>query len=233
MPLDEDILATIQAELGHTFHHPEHLAMALTHSSFANEHNQSLESNERLEFLGDAVLELAVSESLFHRFPQAHEGQLTRVRSRLVKEKTLAQVARDMGLNRVILLGRGEESQGGRERDSLLADATEALIGAVFLDAGYQAARDFVARALLSLWPDSPELPKVKDYKTRLQEITQQLFKKRPVYIQLGTSGPDHARIYEVEVRLPEGGSFVAAGASLKKAEQLAARAAIERLGQD
>jgi ribonuclease-3 len=231
--MDMDRLAAIQTELDYHFGQPAHLARALTHSSYANEHELALESNERLEFLGDAVLELAISECLFHRFPTAHEGQLTRIRSRLVKEKTLAQRARDLGLDRLILLGRGEESQGGRDRDSVLADALEALLGAVFLDGGYLAAREFVSRTFQDLLPETADLPKVKDYKTRLQEITQQRFKIRPIYAQLGTSGPDHARIYEVEVRLPEGASFAATGASLKRAEQNAARLAIEHLGED
>lgn len=233
MPMDMDRLAAIQTELDYRFGQPAHLLRALTHSSYANEHQLALESNERLEFLGDAVLELAISECLFQRFSTAHEGQLTRIRSRLVKEKTLAQLARKLGLDRSILLGRGEESQGGRDRDSLLADALEALLGAVFLDGGYPAAQEFVSRVFQDLLPESPDLPKVKDYKTRLQEITQQRFKKRPIYVQLGTSGPDHARIYEVEVRLPEGPSFAAAGASLKKAEQNAARMAIGHLGEE
>ncbi len=233
MPIDAERLAAIQAELGYTFGRPEHLTRALTHSSFANEQGQAPESNERLEFLGDAVLELTVSECLFRRYPDAHEGQLTRIRSRLVKEKTLAELARVLGLNRTILLGRGEESQGGRDRDSLLADALEALLGAVFLDGGYPAALEFVSHLLRDLWPESPELPKAKDYKTRLQEITQERFKKRPIYVQLGASGPDHARIYEVEVRLPDGQAFAASGASIKRAEQLAARVAIERLGEE
>lgn len=233
MPDDADRIAAIQEELGHVFHKPEHLLTALTHSSYANEHGQTLESNERLEFLGDAVLELAVSECLFHRYPDAHEGQLTRIRSRLVKEKTLAVLARDLGLDRAILLGRGEESQGGRERDSLLADAMEALLGAAFLDAGYPKVLEIVSHIFSDMWPDSPDLPKVKDYKTRLQEITQQTFRKRPVYVQLGASGPDHARVYEVEVRLPDGSGFTGSGASLKRAEQLAARAAIEHLGEE
>ncbi|EGJ50730.1 ribonuclease III [Desulfocurvibacter africanus] len=233
MPMDMDRLAAIQAELDYHFGQPAYLARALTHSSYANEHELALESNERLEFLGDAVLELAISECLFQRFPMAHEGQLTRIRSRLVKEKTLAQRARDLGLDRLILLGRGEESQGGRDRDSVLADALEALLGAVFLDGGYLAAREFVSRTFQDLLPETADLPKVKDYKTRLQEITQQRFKIRPIYAQLGTSGPDHARIYEVEVRLPEGASFAATGASLKRAEQNAARLAIEHLGED
>lgn len=232
MLIDAERLAAIQADFGYTFKRPEHLLRALTHSSFANEHGAALESNERLEFLGDAVLELAVSECLFGLYPNAHEGQLTRIRSRLVKEKTLAGLARDLGLSQAILLGRGEESQGGRDRDSLLSDALEALIGAVFLDGGYAVALEFVSRLFRNLWPESPELPKVKDYKTRLQEITQDRFRKRPIYVQLGTSGPDHARVYEMEVRLPDGRSFAASGASLKKAEQLAARVAIEHLGE-
>jgi len=222
----------LEASIGHAFADPKLLELALTHSSFANE-SDAVHSYERLEFLGDAVLELCTSRELYNRFPTVREGQLTRLRSRLVKEKTLAQVARGVGLPDSLRLGRGEESQGGRERDALLADAMEALLGAVFLDGGYAAAETVIARLFHGLWPESAELPKAKDPKTLLQEAAQHLFKARPVYVQLGTAGPEHAKVYEVEVRLPDGRCFQALGGSLKKAEQHVAAMALKVLEAD
>lgn len=228
-----ECLEALQADIGYRFQSSENLALALTHSSYANESDVTSTSYERLEFLGDAVLELCVSRELYNRFPQAREGQLTRLRSRLVKERTLAQVARKVRLPDCLLLGRGEESQGGRNRDALLADAMEALLGAVYLEGGYGAAETVVQRLFTDLWPQSAELPKAKDHKTRLQEAMQQLHKQRPVYVQMGTAGPDHARVFEVEVRLPGGEAFLALGGSLKKAEQNAAAMALKILELD
>ena len=219
-----------QDRFGHDFSDPGYLETALTHSSYANEFGPGLESNERLEFLGDAVLELAISGELYELFPQSPEGQLTRLRSELVKERTLAQVARDLDLPALIRLGKGEEAQGGRERDALLADALEALFGAVYVDAGYQAAREVVLRHLRPRIPHTPHVPRTKDPKTQLQEATQQKFRLRPTYAQLGASGPDHAREYEVEVRLPDGRTFRATGGSVKRAEQSAAQLALDTL---
>jgi ribonuclease-3 len=186
--------------------------------------------NERLEFLGDAVLELCVSQEAYRRFPDADEGLLTKQRSRLVKTSTLASVARGIGLNRHLLLGRGEEAQGGRDRDSLLADALEALFGAVFLDGGFSAAQTLVLSLLEPLWPDSPTLPGGKDCKSRLQELTQETHRERPVYTLVDSSGPEHHKVFEVEVLVPDGRRFRATGPSLKKAEQAAAACAIAGL---
>lgn len=220
-----------QHRFGHTFADPRLLETALTHSSYANEQELAYD-NERLEYLGDAVLELAVSHELYARFPQSPEGVLTRLRSRLVKEKTLAQVARELDLPSILLLGRGEETQGGRERDALLADALEAVFGATFLDGGFKAAQSVILRHLGPLIPDTPDLPATKDPKTRLQETMQQRHKRRPVYSQVRAHGPDHSRLYEVEVRLPDGACFAATAGSMKKAEQMAAQAALDALDE-
>ena len=220
----------IENVLGHRFRDLSLLKLALTHSSFANENDEPTACNERLEFLGDAVLELAVSTELFRRFPDAHEGQLTRLRSRLVKTPTLAALAKRMGLPALLFLGRGEESQGGRERSTLLADAVEALFGALYLDAGFEAVEAAAQRVYAEHWPDSAHIPKIKDFKTRLQETTQQRHKERPIYTQLGNAGPDHARVYQVRVTLPDGRAFDAKGGSLKKAEQNAAQRALNAL---
>lgn len=223
-------LGALENALGHSFARRELLVLALTHSSHVNENGVQAESNERLEFLGDAVVELIVSDELFRRFPREREGELTRLRARLVREQSLAEVARELGLPAHIRLGRGEEAQGGRQRDALLADALEAVIGAVHMDGGFAAAVRCVHRILAEHWPEIPDLPKVKDPKTRLQEVTQQMFRARPEYAPAGMHGPDHAKIYEIVVRLPDGREFRARGASKKKAEQSAAELALRAL---
>jgi ribonuclease-3 len=223
-------LSVLQERIGYAFKDESLLRTALTHSSRVNEEGGGDESNERLEFLGDAVLELSVSEELFARFSQEREGRLTRLRARLVKEQALAALARTIHLSEFLLLGRGEESQGGRDRDSLLADAFEAVLGAVFLDGGYAAGRDCVQLLYRDSWPETAVLPRTKDFKTTLQEYSQRHFRQRPVYTLMGMRGPDHAKDYEVVVSLPQGLEFSARGASKKKAEQNAARRALQVL---
>lgn len=227
--MDEN-LTTVQADIHYRFGQVKLLELALAHSSWANEQGRPEASNERLEFLGDAVLELCVSEEAYRRYPEADEGLLTKLRSRLVKTSTLAGVARGIGLDRRLMLGRGEEGQGGRERDSLLADALEALFGAVFLDGGFAEARRLVLGLLDPLWPESPTLPGGKDWKSRLQELTQERDRERPVYALVESSGPEHHKVFEVEVSLPDGRRFRATGQSLKKAEQAAAQRALQVL---
>lgn len=225
-----DDLAILQAAVHHRFARPELLSRALVHSSHANENPGEGEDNERLEFLGDAVLELAVSEELFRRFPTADEGRLTSVRAKMVREKTLAEVARSLALPEFLKLGRGEEAQGGRERDSILADLVEAVIGAVFLDGGFAAARDCVLHLLDGRWPEAAQLPASKDYKSRLQEVTQEKYKARPVYHLVSSQGPEHTKVFTVRLELPGGQSTEGEGGSLKKAEQLAASRALKLL---
>lgn len=226
----EELFSDAQMCINHEFSQVKFLETALTHSSYANERGTGCEHNERLEFLGDAVLELVISDEAYQRFPHVHEGQLTRVRSSLVKEKSLAELARSVELDRFVLLGRGEESQGGRERDSLLADTMEAVFGAVFLDAGFEAAQKVILAAFKDRWPEIAEGPAAKDYKSRLQEATQQILKDRPTYVLSGSSGPEHEKVFEVTATLPDGRTFVAEGASLKKAEQTAAKLALETI---
>lgn len=215
--------ATIQKSIGYDFIRQELLIEALTHSSHANESTGRGQSNERLEFLGDAVLELCITEELFSRYPDADEGLLTTFRAKLVNERALADLALAMGLDKALLLGRGEEVQGGRQRPGLLSDAFESLLGAIFLDGGYLVARDWVLRVFSRLWPRQTENLQEKDYKTRLQEVTQQRFKDRPIYVLEESTGPEHERIFHVVLKLPGGEEFRAQGSSVKKAEQLAA----------
>ena len=223
-------LAILQAAVHHRFSDPGLLARALVHSSFANENPGAGEDNERLEFLGDAVLELAVSEELYRRFPDADEGRLTAVRARMVRERTLAEVARGLDLHGFLQLGRGEEAQGGRERDSILADLVEAVIGAVFLDGGFPAARGCVLKLLEGRWPEAAQLPASKDHKSRLQELTQERYKARPTYHLVSSQGPEHTKVFTVRLELPGGRFTEGEGGSLKKAEQQAAFKALELL---
>ena len=224
------MLNRLQRDIPYRFDQVKLLMAAMTHSSYANEQQDVAEHNERLEFLGDAVLELCISEDLYRRFPGAREGDLTAMRSRLVNQETLAGLARKIGLDKNIILGKGEEAQGGRERDALLGDAFEALIGAVFLDGGFEAVRMVVRGLFEESWPEREAKPKSKDGKSRLQEATQHLFKARPVYSLLSSEGPEHDKVFRVRLELPEGTIFIAEGASVKRAEQAAAHAALSWL---
>ncbi|WP_435050746.1 ribonuclease III [Desulfonatronovibrio magnus] len=221
----------IQKKIGYYFKHKDLLSQALTHSSYANEHG--IEHNERLEFLGDAVLELCISRILFYSFPEASEGHLTKLRAGLVSEPSLARIARTLSLGDYILLGKGEDHQGGRERDSVLSDTLEAVLGAVYLDSGYETAHECIKKIFMNFIPDSVEsLPSCKDYKSRLQEATQSLFKARPVYALMESSGPEHEKTYRVRVELPNGVYVDASASSVKKAEQKAAGKAIQELSR-
>ena len=220
-------LEVLQRELGYAFRDEALLVEALTHSSFANEADAGGRHNERLEFLGDAVLSLCVSGDLFARFPDAPEGDLTRMRSSLVNTASLAGLARGIGLDRHLRLGRGEESQGGRARDALLADAFEAVLGAVYEDGSFAPARELARRLFARHWPETPDQEVRKDFKTLLQEVIQQQYRERPSYTLHASRGPEHAKLFEVRLLLPDGQSFLAEGNSLKRAEQEAARNAL------
>lgn len=220
----------LEERLGYRFHDAGLLAQALTHSSWTNEH-ETEPHNERLEFLGDAVLEVNISLGLYLRFPHEREGGMTRLRSRLVGEGKLAELARNLGIGECLRMGKGEEAQGGRKRPALLADAMEAVLGAVYLDGGHEEAARLIGRLYEGQWPAPESVRKGKDCKTRLQEITQARFRALPVYIPLGSGGPEHARVFEVRLELPEGRSFTARGGSQKRAEQEAARLALDFYG--
>lgn len=223
----------LQDEIGYRFKDVSLLLLAVTHSSWANEHAEGNAHNERLEFLGDAVLEIAVSAQLFARFPDAREGELTRLRSSLVNEPTLAAIARKLRLDDCLRLARGEENQGGRHRDALLSDAMEAVFGGVFLDGGIEKARAVVERLYADLWPKNAAKVRRKDFKTKLQEATQRLSKGLPVYVLEDSCGPEHAKVFSVRVDLPDGRQFRASGPGLKRAEQEAAHVALVALGED
>lgn len=243
-------ISDLESALGHHFHRAELLDQALTHSSQARE-QESLQpteprtrvgDNEQLEFLGDAVLGFVTSETLFQRFPEFHEGQLSKIRAHLVSERHLIQVAQELDLGRFLHLGRGEEKSGGRHKTALLVDALEAVLAALYLDAGLEVARKFIFEKILV-----PELDKIAaqppgasfltDYKSALQEAVHAAGRPQPSYILVKEEGPEHKKTFTVEARLhPPGTSatpeFVgrAMGPTKKVAEQGAARQALEYL---
>ena len=220
----------LQRTIHYHFRQVKLLEMALTHSSFANEQGGGIPHNERLEFLGDAALELCISQELFTRFPDTREGELTRMRAKLVSQSSLAVLALEIGLASHLRLGKGEEGQGGRERPSLLSDAMEALLGAVFCDGGYAAVNDVVQTVFAEKWPAKENEERAKDCKSLLQELTQRRYKDRPVYTLINSYGPEHAKIFTVQVALPDGRHFSSEGPSVKRAEQLVASKALECL---
>ena len=224
------MLDQIEKSLGYTFTTKSFLLTALTHSSYANEKDGGAEHNERLEFLGDAVLELCVSSELFSRFPAAREGDLTRMRAKIVSQPFLADLAKEYGFDTALNLGRGEESQGGRERPSLLSDVFEAVLGAVYLDGGFDAVTTVVRTVFDGKWSVQKQGGPAKDCKSLLQEVTQRRFKERPVYALVDSSGPEHAKIFTVKVILPDGREFVSDGPSLKRTEQIVANLALDHL---
>ena len=224
-PLEE-----IQERIGYQFRDRDLLQTALIHSSYANEYNNTLQHNERLEFLGDAVLELIISEALYTKYPRTREGDLTRMRARLVSEPALADMSRRLGLQDHLYLGRGEEIQGGRERDAILCDALESILGAVFLDSGFERVKQVILRLFADMWPSHIRAQPRKDAKSKLQEITQKEYQERPKYFLVDSFGPEHAKTYRVELTLPDGSTRTAEASSLKKAEQLAAEKALQNL---
>ena len=223
------MIKDLEAAIGYKFHNISLLQNALTHSSYANErwHN-SLLSNERLEFLGDSVLGMLVADFLYSTFPDRPEGELTRMRADMVCEHTLALVANRIHLGQHLQLGHGEERLGGRSRESILADATESVIAACFLDGGLEAAAQFVKRFILVEVPVSR--PHNMDYKTALQELVQQKKNQTLTYTLVGQSGPDHDKVFDVQVSLNGETVGSGSGSSKKRAEQMAAKSAMEKL---
>ncbi len=207
------------------------LNTALTHPSYCAEFNQgNLPSNQRLEFLGDAVLALVVSDYLYHTYPEMDEGQLTRIKAISVSEPVLHSIAKKLGLGQYLLLGKGEERTGGRDRPSVLADAFEALVGAMFLDRGLQTTAEFVLKHLKSRIRMIERDRLILDFKSRLQELTQSRYHLVPTYHLVRTIGPDHAKIFISEVKVHGVIIGRGRGRSKKEAEQEAARAALRKL---
>ena len=226
MKLSADLLA-FSARLGHQFAEPELLQRALTHGSIAS---ATREDNQRLEFLGDRVLGLVIADALLQADRQAAEGQIAPRFNALVRKETCAEIAREIDLGAVLKLGRSEMKSGGRRKDALLADAMEAVIAAVYRDAGLEAARTVV----LSLWADKIENVRAdaRDPKTALQEWAQARGAPPPAYIELSRDGPDHQPVFTIEARLSTGESAQASAGSKRNAEQAAAKSLLEELGR-
>lgn len=219
----------LEGVLGYTFRDRELLEQALRHASWCNEQNQRASDNQRLEFLGDSVLSLTVSQRLMNRFPEAHEGDLSVTRAQVVSEEGLSGVALALGIGAWLLLGKGEDKSGGRSKPKILADAFEALVAAVYLDGGFQAAWDLVER-LLTERINAAEIKNFYDFKTRLQETSQARLKATPTYRVVQEIGPDHDKRFVVAVTIGEEEWARAVGKSKKEAEQMAAAEANHRL---
>ena len=221
-------MQALEEKLGYTFRDPALLENALTHSSYANENRAAgAQSNERLEFLGDSVLGMVTADHLYRTHPDLPEGDLTRTRAALVCEESLVEVAQAWGLGQYLKLGRGENAGGGRTRPSIQADAVEAVLAAVFLDGGIAPARKIIQTYILDA---EAERARNRDYKTALQELVQRESGQVLRYCLVGSSGPDHAKIFTVEVELNGAPVGRGQGHSKKEAEQNAARAAIDGL---
>ncbi len=223
-------MESLEKKLEYTFRNRELLSEALNHSSYANEHRSSgISSNERLEFLGDSVLGFVTAEFLFKTYGKLPEGDLTRMRAALVCEQSLYEVAKLLGLGQYLRLGKGEEAGGGRQRQSILADAVEAVFAAVYLDSGMDEVRSLIYRVLLSHAPAAEER---RDYKTTLQEIVQRKSGQVLTYHMLSESGPDHNKTFTFAVHLNGEPVGQGVGHSKKEAEQAAARNALEKLAE-
>ena len=221
--------SALEGVLGYQFRDRALLEKALRHASWCNEQGKDLEDNQRLEFLGDAVLALTVSQRLMTRFPDAHEGDLSVTRAQVVSEDGLSEVARQLGFGAWLLLGKGEDKSGGRTKPAILADAFEAIVAAVYLDGGFQAAWDLVER-LLTDRINTAEIKNFRDFKTRFQETVQARMKATPTYRVVQELGPDHDKRFVVAVSIGDDEWARAVGRSKKEAEQMAAAEAHFRL---
>ena len=216
--------------MGHVFRDPNLLRLALTHPSIAHEQGAPVQHNQRLEFLGDAVLQLVLTRDLYLKFPDVDEGRLTKARAELVNRHSLAEKARQLPLGENLIVSKGEEAHGGRERSSTLADTFEAVLGAIYLDGGFAAAEQFVERHFHEAYGELAAIPVLKNPKGELQELLQARSPHAPQYHILSTSGPDHDRVFECTVQ-HEGVQLARGrGKSKKAAESEAALAALEHL---
>lgn len=219
--------------IGIKFIDKEYLIEALTHRSYLNEHKSSRSHNERLEFLGDAVLELVISDYLFKEFPDRPEGELTSFRSALVRTDSLADTAREIEIGESILLSKGEEDTGGRTKSYLLANALEALIGAIYLDQGYEKSREFVYEYLVKKLPDIVKNRSDIDSKTKIQEVAQAKYKATPTYEVRSEEGPDHDKHFTVIVKINEKEIGEGTGSSKQRAEEDAATKGLKYIEND
>jgi ribonuclease-3 len=226
-------LADLQNRLGYNFRDENLLRLALTHPSVAHESGVASEHNQRLEFLGDAVLGLILSRELYEKFPDSDEGPLTKSRAKLVNRKALAERGRSLRIGEHLLLSRGEEASSGRERVSALADAFEALLGAIFLDGGFDLAREFILREFANDFSALAEISGIENPKGELQELLQARSPKAPEYETVSATGPDHDRIFECIVQHDGVELARGTGKSKKAAESEAALAALKKLREE
>jgi ribonuclease III len=220
----------LQNQLGYVFRDPALLRLALTHPSVAHEQGLPIQTNQRLEFLGDAVLQLVLTRELYDKFPAFGEGPLTKARAKLVNRRSLAERSRQLGLGRHLIVSRGEEISGGRDRPSALADTFEALLGAIFLDGGFDAARDFILRQFPGAFGEVSVIPSLENPKGELQELLQAFSSEALRYHVISTSGPDHDRVFECTVHHAGEELARGRGKSKKAAESEAAKAALAKL---
>ncbi len=224
-------IQSLQEQLRYTFGDPRLLLLSLTHVSFGHENHQdrnpAQRDNERFEFLGDAVLSLVISDLLLEAFPEASEGQVSKMRAAVVNEKTLSEISRSLQLNFLLRLGKGETRSGGAEKASILSSAFEALIAAIYIDGGFNAVYPVVRYLFAPLFRQENAIISFQDHKTKLQETVQSKFKLTPTYHLVGSTGPDHAKVFSVEVRVGEKVLAVGDGSSKKDAEQRAAQVAL------
>lgn len=233
MPQLQDDLRAFAAQNGLAFGDASLMRMALTHTSYLNEHpGQDLQDNERLEYLGDAVLDLVLADYLFAMFPDASEGQLTGLRAALVRRDTLARLARSVGIDAVILLGHGEVATGGRARAATLCAAFEALVGALYLDGGLDAVKRWVLPQMEKELGAARVEVSERDPKSRLQELAQGALGVTPRYRTLGAEGPDHAKVFAVDVSIGDAVCGYGEGANKRLAEQSAAVDALSRVSE-
>ena len=222
--------AELQTHLGYTFRNEGLLQLALTHPSVAHESGEPTAHNQRLEFLGDAVLQLVLTHELYDKYSAFDEGPLTKARAKLVNRRTLAEHARALGVGTHLILSRGEETNGGRERASTLADAFESLLGAIFLDGGFEAARGFILREFSAAFGKLSVIPTIENPKGELQELLQARSSESPQYHVVSATGPDHDRVFECTVQHAGVELAHGRGKSKKAAESDAASAALKKL---
>jgi ribonuclease-3 len=230
-------ISELATRLGYEFKDIKYLELSCIHKSFGNEKraNERIETrdNERLEFLGDAILDLVVSMVLLETFPELAEGDLSKLRAGLVNERTLAKIAKNLEIGEYISLGKGEEGTGGRNKDSILASTLEAIIAAVFSDGGFPAAETWVRNVFAPRIKASRDIDALQDFKTKLQEVVQAKFRSAPRYEVIQSSGPDHDKTFQIQLVINGEVIAEAIGKSKKEAEQSAAKIALDKVGAD
>jgi len=224
-------IADLENNLGYTFKKKSLIKEAITHKSYAHEKQKgSLSFNERMEFLGDSVLELIISEYIFTTYPEYTEADLSRIKAYTVQESTLAEIAKSINIGDCLILGKGEEMTGGRKKDSLLADAFEAVLAAIYLDGGYKKAKAFILRHLIYKTDELSTKNFIFDFKTKLQEVAQAHFGVLPAYVIHKEEGPEHKKTFEVKVFINENYLGLGKGKTKKAAAQKAAEAALKKI---